>query len=142
MNRGIEIDNSIQIKQSLRNEAHRRYEELVTKKIEEIKSSYVETPEFKRAVELAKEAEEIVEKLKNITSEYRKITAGTLHDGYYHKSEDAIIWDLSKGLLLNLSIGSIIDDYITIKMATPEFNAEHCLVELIKIIEEELSHIK
>lgn len=141
MNRGIEIDNSLYIEQSLRNEAHRRYGELVAKKIKEIKPSYTETPEFKRAIELVNEAREVAKKLANITKEYHTLTGGNLTN-YCDKTENSVIWDLSKGNSLGLSISGIIQDNIAIKMATPGISAEHCLAELVKIIEEELSHIK
>lgn len=116
-------------------------ESLVAKKIKEISPSYIDTPEYKRAIEIVKEAEEASEKVRKLAKEYHDITGGNWKE-YVHKSETSIVWELSKGNLLTTCIGNIIRDYVEIKMNTVDFNPEHVLRELENIFKEELSHIK
>lgn len=133
--------NEITLKESIVSTAHRKFGELVAKKIKEIRPSYIDTPEYKRAIEIVKEAEEASEKVRKLAKEYHDITGGNWKE-YVHKSETSIVWELSKGNLLTMCIGNIIRDYVEIKMNTVDFNPEHVLRELENIFKEELSHIK
>lgn len=127
------------LKGAIIRQAHRKYGELVAKKLKEIRPKYQEDPRFKKATELVKEIEELEGKIRELQNElFNAVRLRRNTD----EDSDAIIMSLSGLRTLNVAIRGIIEDLTEIRVSSPAFSPGHFLEELENIFKDELSHIK
>lgn len=126
------------LKGAIIRQAHRKYGELIAKKLKEIRPKYQEDQRFKKATELVKEIEELKGKVRELQNELFDVVRLRDTNG----DSDSIIMSLSGLRTLNVAIRGIIEDLTEIRVSSPAFGPDHFLEELENIFKEELSYIK